>query len=71
MKLGVFTVLFGAQPLEAALDRVVDAGLRGSVALIMAAGWACRRMYLPTAFVERRTRRKGCAEPSLCAWKPW
>ena len=52
-------------------SRVVDAGLRGSVALIMAAGWACRRMYLPTAFVERRTRRKGSAEPSLCAWKPW
>ena len=27
MKLGVFTVLFGAQPLEAALDRAVEAGL--------------------------------------------
>jgi sugar phosphate isomerase/epimerase len=27
MKLGVFTVLFGNQPLEAALDRAVDAGL--------------------------------------------
>ncbi len=27
MKLGVFTVLFGDQPLEAALDRIADAGL--------------------------------------------
>ena len=27
MKLGVFTVLFGNEPLEAALDRVVDAGI--------------------------------------------
>ena len=27
MKLGVFTVLFGSQPLEAALDRAVEAGL--------------------------------------------
>ncbi len=27
MKLGVFTVLFGSEPLEAALDRVVEAGL--------------------------------------------
>ena len=27
MKLGVFTVLFGDQPLEAALDRPVEAGL--------------------------------------------
>jgi sugar phosphate isomerase/epimerase len=27
MKLGVFTVLFGSQPLEAALDRVVEAGI--------------------------------------------
>ena len=27
MKLGVFTVLWGNEPLEAALDRVVEAGL--------------------------------------------
>src|SRR5437588_10844180 len=27
MKLGVFTVLFGDRPLEAALDRIVEAGL--------------------------------------------
>ena len=27
MKLGVFTVLFGNQPLDAALDRAVEAGL--------------------------------------------
>src|SRR5437899_12971668 len=50
-------------------SREVDAGLRGSVALIMAAGCACRRMYRRTAGLQRRTRRMGRAELSLCDWK--